>query len=374
MWDFLNDAPHQEDGNFDPMTGTPTSIRQDQWENMFGIFVQDDLKVSSNLTLNLGLRWSYFGPLYAKQNNMLRAVPGAGADFLTGLVIRKDDSWNPQYTNFGPQIGFAWSPSKYNSKFVIRGGYGLNYNQEQIAISSNIDNNLGLVVAPTLLMSKPSSPNPGIIYALSSGVRNLNGFPPNPNTITSFGPNGLPTTGLVNVQLFPTDLSTMRVHHYSLDTQIDFGHQFVATLGYLGSASHNIFFHETPNAVPATRGFALSPQIGGGDFWNTNGRANYNAMLAELKHQFANQFMADAQFTWAKSMDTVPDPTSSSPILITWTWTTDVRTTTSARPSRFLACGNHVFFHGSHSWIEKIAGSGRSAASSIFTLDFLSLP
>src|SRR6202011_1611123 len=132
IWDFLNDAPHQESGGFNPITGSPTTIRQDQRENILGFFVQDDLKLRPNLTLNLGLRWSYFGPLSSKQNNMFRAVPGAGANYLTGLVVRKDNSWNAQKNNFGPQIGFAWSPTRFNDKLVIRGGYGLNYNQEEI--------------------------------------------------------------------------------------------------------------------------------------------------------------------------------------------------------------------------------------------------
>src|SRR4051812_25711223 len=66
--------------------------------------------------------------------------------------------------------------------------------------------------------------------------------------------------------------------------------------GYLGSVSHNLFFHQSPNAVPAALGYTLNPQVGGGDLWDVSGHANYNAMLAELKHQFSRDFMADAQF------------------------------------------------------------------------------
>src|SRR6185437_5103711 len=271
IWDFLNDAPQQESGGFNPSTGFPTTIRQDDRENLWGLFVQDDFKLRKNLTINVGLRWSYFGPLYSKQGNMLVAIPGAGTNFLTGLSIRKGNSWNAQKDNFGPQIGFAWSPSMFNDKLVVRGGYGLNYNQEELAISSNIVNNPGLVIFPTLTMSTPTSPNPGIIYATAGSPNSLTTYPQNPNTISPFGANGLPTTGQVGINLFPRDLPTMRVHHYSLDTEYDLGYHLIATLGYMGSVSHNIFFHENPNAVPATLGFALNPQIGGGDYWNVNG-------------------------------------------------------------------------------------------------------
>jgi len=356
IWDFLNDAPHNEGGGFNPATGFPTTIRQDQRENILGVFAQDDIKLRRNLTVNLGLRWSYFGPLSSKQDNMLRAVPGAGANYLTGLVIRKGDSWNAQKNNFGPEVGFAWSPTKFNDRLVFRGGYGLNYNQEEIAISANISNNPGLVVFPSLSSPSPSAINPGIVYATSSGIHNIYGYPANPNTISSFGANGLPTTGSVGVQIFPNTLPTMRVHHYSFDMQYDLGHQYVMSLGYQGSLSRDIFFHENPLAVPATSGYTLNPQIGGGDYWGVNGRGNYNAMLAELKHQFSHQFMADTQFTWSKSMDTSSAPYSEQPYPYNVALDYGRSDYNVSRAFKLYGLWQPVFFHGSNSWMEKIAG------------------
>ena len=233
LWDFLNDAPKNESGGFNPITGFPTTIRQDQRENIGGIFVQDDIKLRRNLTVNLGLRWSYFGPLSAKQGNMLVATPGAGANYLTGLVVHKGNSWSAQKNNFGPQIGFAWSPTRFNDKVVFRGGYGLSYNQEQIAISANVANNPGSVTFPGLDSPSPTAINSGIIYAVSSSPRNLYGYPVNPNTVVAFGSNGLPTSGGgVGVNIFPGTLPTMRTHHYSLDLQNDLGHQWIMSLVY----------------------------------------------------------------------------------------------------------------------------------------------
>jgi hypothetical protein len=287
---------------------------------------------------------------------MLVAIPGAGANFLTGLTIRKGNSWNAQKDNFGPQIGFAWSPSIFQDKLVVRGGYGLNYNQEELAISSNIVNNPGLVVFPSLSMSTPTSPNPGIIYATAGSPNSLTTYPKNQNTISSFGPNGLPTTGSVGINLFPTNLPTMRVHHYSLDTEYDLGHHLVATLGYMGSRSRDLFFHESPNAVPAATGLVLNPQIGGGDYWNVNGYANYNSMLAELKHQFSSQFMADGQFTWAKSLDTSSGPYFEQDYPFNPSLSYGRSDYNIGKSLKLYGVWQPVFFHGNRSWMDKIVG------------------
>jgi hypothetical protein len=360
IWDFLNDAPHKENGGFNPITGFPTTIRQDQRENLIGLFVQDDFKLRPNLTLNLGLRWSYFGPLYAKQGNMLTAVPGSGADYLTGLVVKKGNSWNSEMGNFGPDLGFAWSPTRFHNRLVFRGGYGLSYNQEEIAISANISNNPGSVIFPGFSMSTPTSPNPGIIYALSSGANNLNGYPANPNTISSFGPNGLPTSGSVGVSIFPgyfpNSLPTMRTHHYSVDAQYDLGFQTVASLGYQGSVSHDLFFHENPLAVPATLGYAFNPQISGGDYWGVSGHASYNAMLAELKHAFSRQFTADAQYTLARCRDTSSGPYFEQPYPYDLNLDYGRCDYNVTNAFKLYGVWQPVFFHGSNSWLEKIVG------------------
>jgi hypothetical protein len=358
IWDFLNDAPHSEGGSFSPSTGFPTTLRQDDRTDIMGFFVQDDFKVRPNLTLNLGLRWSYFGPLSSKENNMYVATPGAGSAYLTGLTVHKGETWTAQKDNIGPQLGFAWSPTVFKDRLVIRGGYGLNYNQEEIAISSGIVNNPGLVVTPSFTMSTPSSPNPGIVYVTSTDVHSLTGYPSNPNAISpnAFGANGLPTTGTVNVTMFPNTLPTMRVHHYSLDTQYDLGHKFVASLGYQGTLSRNIYFHENPQATPAALGYPLNPQIGGGDYWNVIGRGNYNAMLAELKHDFGHQFMADTQFVWAKSLDTSSAPYSEQ----IYPYNTDLNYGRSdynvGKAFKLYGMWQPVFFHGNRHWIEDIVG------------------
>lgn len=316
MWDFLNDAPRRLGYTyFDPKTGLATDGRQDDRQNILGFFFGDDYKIRPNLTLNLGLRWSYFGPLYDKNGNMYVANPGAGSAYLSGLTVTKGNAWKAEKDNFSPEIGFAWSPSRMNGKMVFRGGYGLNYNQEEIALTASVAGNPGLYVGEYVTMSSPTTPNPGIVYGISSDPKTIN-YPPNPYFQFTFGPNGLPqgnsAGGLPSagaIEIFPGTMPTLRVHHYSGDMQYDLGHQLVASLGYQGSLSRNIEYHLNPLAYPSTQGYALNSALnGGGDYFSNLGKANYNAMLAELKHQFSRQFMADGQFIWAKSMDNTSRP------------------------------------------------------------------
>ena len=91
-----------------------------------------------NLTINLGLRWSYFGSLYSTQNTLDSVQFGSGPNPLTNLNIRVGGHlYDPQKFNFGPQIGFAWSPVNFDNKLVFRGGFGISYNQDEIAITAN---------------------------------------------------------------------------------------------------------------------------------------------------------------------------------------------------------------------------------------------
>jgi hypothetical protein len=361
LWDFLNDVPRREGYvTFDPNTGAPTPLRQDDRQNIWGFFAQDDYKLRKNLTVSLGLRWSYFSPLSSKENNLYVAHPGAGASYLTGLTVTKQsDAWTAQKNNFSPEIGFAWSPERFHDKLVLRGGYGLNYNQEEIAITANVQSNPGLSVGEYVTMGTPTSANPGIIYGVSSDPHNPFGYAPNKNFKVSFGPNGLPLGGAASVGIWPGTLPTMRVHHYSLDMQYDLGNNLVATVGYQGSVSHDILFHQNPLAVPATQGYVVDSfitGINGGDNWSSVGSGNYNALLAEIKHNFSRQFMADAQFTWSKSLDNTSRPYTEP----YYPYQPNISYGRSdydfGKAFKLFAMWQPVIFRGSHGWIEKVAG------------------
>jgi hypothetical protein len=139
----------------------------------------------------------------------------------------------------------------------------------------------------------------------------------------------------------------------------------VVSASYQGSLSRNLYFHENPNATPAALGYALNPQIAGGDYWSNLGQANYNALLLEGKHQFAHHFMIDTEFTWAKSLDDSSAPYSEqiypyNPMLNYGRSDFNI-----GKAFKLYGLWQPVFFHG-NGWLEKVAGGW--SLSGIFNL------
>lgn len=320
LWDFANDAPYFESGQFDAATGVPFANRQDNRENLWGAFVQDDYKLRSNLTINLGLRWSYFGAFYTKQNNLDVLRTGSGLDTLTGLNVRVGGKlYTPQKTNFGPQIGFAWQPKQNEGRLVVRGGYGIFYNQNEIAITANGNGNPPNAVnanftCPFPFTTNPTCANTGILYETATSPRSLFGYAPNPATVTTFGPNNLPTSGSpIGVIGFQANPKTISNYHYSLDTQYLFPANLVFSLGYQGSQTRHLLTQSNLNVVAGLAGAPLNPRVSRVGFWTNNGTGNYNALITTLSHNFSHGFQAEAQYTWSKSMDENSGPYSEDP-------------------------------------------------------------
>jgi hypothetical protein len=108
--------------------------------------------------------------------------------------------------------------------------------------------------------------------------------------------------------------------------------------------------------VGASFGHDLNPLVNTINFWENTGNANYNAMIATLTHNFSHTFQASAQYTWARAMDELSgpyyqDPYPYDPSNAYGRANYDVRDA-----FKLFGLWQPVFFHGSHNWIEKIAG------------------
>ena len=360
LWDFANDAPYFESGQFDSKTGVPFANRQDGRQNIWGFFGQDDIKLRPNLTINLGLRWTNLGAFYTKQNNLDVLQFGPGPNPLTGLHIRVGGSlYTPQKSNFGPMIGFAWQPNRYEGKAVFRGGFGINYNQNEIAITTNGTGNPPNAVQANFTCPYPFNDNPscagiGILYETATSPNSLFGYPPNPNTITTFGPDNLPVSGSpIFVTGFPSAPQSIVVYHYSLDFQYQLPANWVLTMGYMGNQTRHYLVHSNWNAIAASAALALNPKVNFLNFWDNSGSGNFNAGIFSITHNFSRSFQASARYTWSKAMDENSGPYFQDPYpFITQAayGRSDYNVTNAFK---FFGLWQPTFFHG-NSWKEKI--------------------
>jgi hypothetical protein len=175
------------------------SSLQHTWRHRdFGTYFQDDIKLKKNLTINLGVRWDYFGIPYEADGRMETAVGGASAAFgvsgnslaalfhpgtenlsnLTQLQLIGRNSpnpgiqpWNPIYKNFAPALGLSWAlPWLGENKTVLRLGYGIAYEKSQTVL---LDDLYGFGIAG---LGQSQSVTPNVYTNLSSASL----FPPTP--------------------------------------------------------------------------------------------------------------------------------------------------------------------------------------------------
>jgi hypothetical protein len=165
------------------LAGTPTQATQTSQPatpalsvNAFGVFVQDDYKVSARLVLNLGLRWEYNG-VPAERHDRLSIYDFAD-NSLVLVGVNGTQPYRQQFTNFGPRIGFAYDPFG-GGKTVVRGGFGIHYDQPTTNTVSGMGSNPPFSAAvnntSNISLSNPFATPPAAGSAINATDPNFRG-------------------------------------------------------------------------------------------------------------------------------------------------------------------------------------------------------
>lgn len=153
------------------LRGTPSnaqtvnsSVNMNLYANSYGAYFQDDFRVTSRITLNLGVRYEYSVPVTEGKNELSVAdlspasatcTPKPGCQFIVaGTQGIPDATYLPDKNNFAPRVGFAWRPLD-SERFVIRSGYGIYY--DQLLLNAQLNARLNPPFRITQLIVNPGN-------------------------------------------------------------------------------------------------------------------------------------------------------------------------------------------------------------------------
>jgi outer membrane receptor protein involved in Fe transport len=222
----------------------------------FEAFVQDDWKASRRLTLNLGVRYYYWGPFLERQHRMTDFSPAhfdpaqaATLDPVSGAIVAQPDPLNGlllagqngvpntlyggnYLNNVSPRLGFAWDLTG-RGKTVLRGGFGMGYYHPE-------------------------------------GTFNLTSNPPYENTVTVNTPDfDNPAQG-IPAPLFPPSLQTLQGYwspttaQWSVGVQHEVGQSVVVKAAYVANSGWNLPIRQDINQPGPVSGFDFDPAINAG--------------------------------------------------------------------------------------------------------------
>ncbi|HEY0763392.1 MAG TPA: TonB-dependent receptor [Pyrinomonadaceae bacterium] len=274
-------------------------------------FVQDDWKKSSDLTLNLGLRYDIFtAPTerFDRQGNFdpaTKKIQMAGDNAPGGRDLANTDK-----NNFGPRIGFAYSGIKQDKTLVVRGGYGLLFATDTSA-AQPLTSNPGTGAA-----SYACTPitNPGGCPAVFQARNPFdNGVPTAPFTVAAPGTSfAAPTNGGLILFNDPNRKDEM-YHQYNLTLQYEFSQGWLAEAAYVGSIGRNLLVLQNigtgnDEGGPGSREVILTNINSGNAITATRyiGKSSYNALQSKIEKRFSKGFSLLTSYTWAHAIDDSP--------------------------------------------------------------------
>ncbi len=259
------------------------------------LFAQDDWKVKSNLSFNLGIRYEYFTPFREKFGRIanLDIAPG-----LTGVAVVTpgasgpysgpfpDGLVDPDKNNVSPRAALAWRPGILTKRRLqVRAGYGMFFN-------GSVYNQI-----PNRLASQPPFASTSSLITSSARVLTIeDGFA------------GAPSATITNSYAVDRHYRLPYAQTWNLAVQGELRPSLVMELGYLGTKGTRLDIQRLPNR--AAPGSPLSAEqrrrIGnaqGFTYDTSEGNSIYHAAQVRVTRRFRSGFSANALYTWSKSID-----------------------------------------------------------------------
>jgi hypothetical protein len=294
--DFIFGLPSQINQGSD----TVVNLRQ----YVHAVYAQDDWHVSKKLTVNVGLRWEFATPLFERDNNYSNFNPQTvSMQRATAGSLKNRSLVNPDYGDFGPRIGFAYS---IDPKTVVRGGYGISY-----TFFNRVGSALEGINAPQALFGviNQTFPNGGPVPA--GFLTTINSFTTGIANPAAFNPVNS------NVVYIPPDSKWPMIQNRFLAVQREITRSTIVEVGYNGNHSTRLpilgdYNQANVNAVTATcnppaitsgclgvQARRPIPTFGPITWVDPAGDNNYNGLSVRVEHRLGSGLYFLNSFTWA---------------------------------------------------------------------------
>jgi hypothetical protein len=301
-------------GVADVLLGLPTSsantpYRYQNYVNLTNVaaFIQDDYKVSSRLTLNIGLRWEMNTPLRDDANRLTNFNPVTGTPItqsnpspdapFSAPVGFGEHPYHFDWHDYAPRFGFAWQPFG-DGKTVVRGGAGTFYT------TYSLNNALG-----NLFAGFPYQTTYTYTSSLTAPVLLTNPFP-------GGGTNATTTNSLNGAE---QNFKNAVTYQWSLGVQREVAKDMIAEATYFGyQASHQQGTHDinqpapgpgTPAQVNARRPYPLYGAI---NMYQWDRNASFHSLQTKLQKRYGYGLSFLATYMWSHEIDDQGTPTNQS--------------------------------------------------------------
>ena len=285
-----------------------------QWD--YAAFIQDDWRVTSRLTLNLGLRWEYDAPPTADNNLLGNWEPSVGLEQVGKQI---SSPYNADRKDFGPRVGFAWDLSGKGTT-VIRAGGGLSYAllpmNAYINAGPGNANTKGITVIPTgacTTTPAPGAPCPqtfgGTIATTTLTLKpsQVNWTLAGPVLPAAAGTQSCTSGSPCNIMAMDRSFTAPYVATWTLSFEHAFSSAVSLEAAYVGDHGDRlagIVDVNQPNLITGVRPYATQfPYLGFINFLTNLDRSNYNGLQATLTTRNFHRLSVVAGYTYAHALD-----------------------------------------------------------------------
>ena len=283
--------------------------------NQLFFFAQDDIRVNSKLTLNVGLRWEYYSPPTDAHKRLSNFDLKTGDILLACVATSCTGGVRGDLNDWAPRLGFAYSPDK--GKTAIRGGFGLSYFSPGYGGQLGfLNDNWPFIQPQTITPSSPLVLDPAHDPRIDQGIPGLPPVETRPGAPAGhLVPGGLAPGGTTQASYWaPADLRMTRVYQWSFNIQRAITPNLLVDAAYVANSVNHLFIgpplnYPEPGAVTANPSlslqqlrpyYGLDPNLGiVGTELNT-GRSHYHSLQLKLEKRISNGLTFLTAYTYSK--------------------------------------------------------------------------